>query len=51
MKKVLAGAGQIDILVNNAGINRRGNIMAISEDDWDATFAVNIDAMFHLCRR
>ena len=24
--------------------------MAISEDDWDATFAVNIDAMFHLCR-
>ena len=50
VKQVLAAQGQIDVLVNNAGINRRGNIMAISEDDWDATFAVNIDAMFHLCR-
>ena len=50
VKQVLADLGRIDILVNNAGINRRGNIMAISEDDWDATFAVNIDAMFHLCR-
>jgi NAD(P)-dependent dehydrogenase (short-subunit alcohol dehydrogenase family) len=48
--QVLAALGKVDILVNNAGINRRGNIMAISEDDWDATFAVNIDAMFHLCR-
>jgi NAD(P)-dependent dehydrogenase (short-subunit alcohol dehydrogenase family) len=48
--QVLADLGKVDILVNNAGINRRGNIMAISEDDWDATFAVNIDAMFHLCR-
>ena len=50
VKQVLAAQGQIDVLVNNAGINRRGNIMAISEDDWDATFAVNIDAMFHLSR-
>ena len=50
VKQVLAAQGQIDVLVNNAGINRRGNIMAISEDDWEATFAVNIDAMFHLCR-
>lgn len=50
VQQVLAAQGQIDVLVNNAGINRRGNIMAISEDDWDATFAVNIDAMFHLCR-
>lgn len=42
--------GRIDVLVNNAGIMRRGNILGISEDDWDITFAVNIDAMFHLCR-
>ena len=50
VKQVLAEHGAVDVLVNNAGINRRGNIMAISEDDWDATFSVNLDAMFHLCR-
>lgn len=50
VQQVLAAHARVDVLVNNAGINRRGNIMAISEDDWDATFAVNIDAMFHLCR-
>lgn len=42
--------GSIDILVNNAGINRRGNLLALSEDDWHASFTVNLDSMFHLCR-
>jgi NAD(P)-dependent dehydrogenase (short-subunit alcohol dehydrogenase family) len=48
--EVLKRHSRIDVLVNNAGIMRRGNIMDISEDDWNITFAVNIDAMFHLCR-
>lgn len=48
--EVLKRHARIDVLVNNAGIMRRGNIMDISEDDWNITFAVNIDAMFHLCR-
>lgn len=42
--------GQIDVLVNNAGIMRRGNILDISVEDWNDLFAVNINAMFHLCR-
>jgi NAD(P)-dependent dehydrogenase (short-subunit alcohol dehydrogenase family) len=42
--------GRIDILVNNAGINRRGNLLALSEDDWHTTFTVNLHSMFHLCR-
>ena len=42
--------GRVDILVNNAGIMRRGNILDISVDDWNDLFAVNINAMFHLCR-
>ncbi len=41
---------RIDVLVNNAGINRRGNLLALSEEDWHNSFAVNLDAMFHLCR-
>jgi len=47
---VVARHGRIDILVNNAGINRRGRLLDLTEDDWTATFAVNLDALFHLCR-
>jgi NAD(P)-dependent dehydrogenase (short-subunit alcohol dehydrogenase family) len=47
---VVGTHGKVDILCNNAGVNRRGNILAITEDDWRLSFAVNIDAMFHLCK-
>lgn len=48
--EVLAKHGRIDVLCNNAGINRRGNLLSLSDDDWRLSFAVNLDAMFHLCR-
>ncbi|APG87595.1 3-oxoacyl-ACP reductase (plasmid) [Sinorhizobium americanum CCGM7] len=41
---------RIDMLVNNAGINRRGNLLSLTDDDWHASFAVNLDSMFYLCR-
>lgn len=50
VKSVIAETGRIDVLVNNAGINRRGNLLALTEDDWHSSFAVNVDSMFHLCR-
>ena len=46
----LAHEGRIDVLCNNAGINRRGNLLALTPGDWTLSFAVNIDAMFHLCQ-
>lgn len=42
--------GRVDVLCNNAGINRRGDILEITEEDWDRSFGINIDAIFHLCR-
>ena len=43
--------GRIDILVNNAAHQRLfDDIADISDEEWRHTFAVNIDAMFHLSK-
>jgi 2-hydroxycyclohexanecarboxyl-CoA dehydrogenase len=47
---VIATEGHIDVLCNNAGINRRGNLLSLMPEDWRLSFAVNVDAMFHLCQ-
>jgi 2-hydroxycyclohexanecarboxyl-CoA dehydrogenase len=47
---VVSQRGRLDILCNNAGINRRGALLELTEEDWVATFAVNLNAMFHLCQ-
>lgn len=47
---VMAVEGRIDVLCNNAGINRRGNLLSLTPEDWRLSFAVNVDAMFHLCQ-
>lgn len=50
VEQITADGARIDVLVNNAGINRRGPLLDLSEDDWRATFTVNLDALFHMCR-
>ncbi|WP_313571779.1 SDR family NAD(P)-dependent oxidoreductase [Pantoea piersonii] len=45
-----AQESRIDVLINNAGINRRGALLDLSETDWEETFTVNLDALFHMCR-
>ncbi|WGR62287.1 SDR family oxidoreductase (plasmid) [Paracoccus ferrooxidans] len=50
IENVIATEGAIDVLCNNAGINRRGNLLALTPEDWRLSFAINVDAMFHLCQ-
>ncbi|WP_337022167.1 SDR family NAD(P)-dependent oxidoreductase [Pantoea anthophila] len=48
--ELTAREARIDVLVNNAGINRRGALLELSDADWQETFTVNLDALFHMCR-
>jgi len=42
--------GNIDVLVNNAGINVFRDPLALTEADWRACFAVDLDGVWHGCR-
>lgn len=50
IENVIAHEGRVDVLCNNAGINRRGNLLSLTPEDWRLSFAVNVDSMFHLCQ-
>jgi NAD(P)-dependent dehydrogenase (short-subunit alcohol dehydrogenase family) len=44
------GSHDVDLLVNNAGVGFRANAGETTDEQWDLTFAVNLTAMFRLCR-
>lgn len=49
--KAVAEFGRIDILVNNAAHQDTfEELEAVSDEEWEHTFAVNIHAMFWLCK-
>lgn len=50
IENVMATEGKIDVLCNNAGINRRGPLLSLTPEDWRLSFAINVDALFHLSR-
>ncbi|SCM77068.1 Uncharacterized oxidoreductase YhdF [uncultured Pleomorphomonas sp.] len=51
VEKVVAEFGRIDILVNNAAHQDTFETLdAISDEEWQHTFAVNIHAMFYLAK-
>ena len=47
---VVSRFGAIDVLFNNAGTAIAGGVEALSEEDWDRTFAINVKSMF-LCSK
>lgn len=48
--RLYTAAGTVDGLVNAAGIIRIVAIPDVTDDDWDAIFAVNVKALFFLAR-
>ncbi|CAI7590043.1 unnamed protein product [Penicillium pancosmium] len=51
VEKALESLGGIDILVNNAGTqNMIEDIKDLTEDQWEKTFATNIDSVFYLSK-
>lgn len=42
--------GRIDILFNNAGIVTSGTAETTDEQTWEDTFAINVTAVWHMCK-
>jgi NAD(P)-dependent dehydrogenase (short-subunit alcohol dehydrogenase family) len=49
--QAVAALGKLDVLANIAGILQRGPFAEMTSETWDATFAVNITAHFHLIQQ
>lgn len=50
VERTLAAFGRVDILVNVAGITRSAPSEVYPNENWDLTLAVNLTAIFHLCK-
>ena len=46
VEQIIAENGRIDICVNNAGILRTGDVLEISEEDFDIVLSVNLKGAF-----
>jgi 3-oxoacyl-[acyl-carrier protein] reductase len=47
-RQAVKAFGHIDGLVNNAGIYPRRPILEITDDDWNASLAVNVRGLYHM---
>lgn len=50
MVELVSKLGGVDILVNNAGICRIGKILDMTDQDWEQTFGINVDGVYHVTR-
>lgn len=48
--ELIASRPAFDVLFNCAGFVHQGTILDCEQVDWDRSFKINVDAMFHLCR-
>ncbi|TCP53544.1 hypothetical protein EV191_104111 [Tamaricihabitans halophyticus] len=50
VERTLAEFGQIDVLHNNVGVTALGGPVELSYEQWQRTFAVNVDSVFLTCK-
>ncbi|HEU0293389.1 MAG TPA: glucose 1-dehydrogenase [Anaerolineales bacterium] len=50
LERTLAEFGRVDILFNNAGIVTQGTAETTPEEVWNATIAINITAVWRMCK-
>jgi len=51
VERTLSEFGHVDILFNNAGIVTKGTAETTEETIWNDTIAINITAVWHMCKR
>ncbi len=50
VERTLAEFGRVDILFNNAGIVTSGTAETTSDEIWNDTIAINVTAVWHMCK-
>ncbi|HEX7114162.1 MAG TPA: SDR family oxidoreductase [Steroidobacter sp.] len=50
IQSVVGATGPFDVVFNCAGYVHHGSILSCSSDDWERSFRINVDAMFHVCK-
>ncbi len=50
VNKTLEAYGTVDVLVNNAGMLSLSSVQAVTIEEWDKIFRVNVDSALKLCQ-
>jgi meso-butanediol dehydrogenase/(S,S)-butanediol dehydrogenase/diacetyl reductase len=50
VQETLKKYGRVDVLVNSAGIIPRGDALSLTDEEWLAALAVNVNGTFWMCR-